>query len=404
MRTVPLRRIARILNGGTPTSAENNWGGDIEWATPVDLARTDGRVLGPTDRKLTEIGLATGSTLAPHSAVLLSTRAPIGYTSILATPTSFNQGCKAIVLSSPGDPRFLQFSLISQKESLQAAGSGSTFLELSNEALAEAPVFLFPVEDQRRIADFLDDRVTRIDKIIAARQQQVALADGIITSLLTDRILVGDNKVPLRRFIQDERLGIWGAEPDESEVNVHVARVADFSRDEFKLEDSPTIRSAPHKHIKTRIITPGDVLLERSGGTPMNPVGCPAFVSKLDGPTVCSNFVSRIRPSVDTDGRYLSLAMGALYATRQQEPHSNHTTGIQNLNPSSYFSVSLPKPNLDEQRRIAVEVENEMHDIRRQQKKIKQVVELLQEYKQSLITAAVTGEFDVTTASTRIPE
>jgi len=64
----------------------------------------------------------------------------------------------------------------------------------------------------------------------------------------------------------------------------------------------------------------------------------------------------------------------------------------------------LPKPNLDEQRRIAVEVENEMHDIRRQQKKIKQVVELLQEYKQSLITAAVTGEFDVTTASTRIPE
>jgi hypothetical protein len=66
--------------------------------------------------------------------------------------------------------------------------------------------------------------------------------------------------------------------------------------------------------------------------------------------------------------------------------------------------VSLPKPNLDEQRRIAVEVENEMHDIRRQQKKIKQVVELLQEYKQSLITAAVTGEFDVTTASTRIPE
>ena len=28
----------------------------------------------------------------------------------------------------------------------------------------------------------------------------------------------------------------------------------------------------------------------------------------------------------------------------------------------------------------------------------------LQEYKQSLITAAVTGEFDVTTASTKIPE
>lgn len=304
------------------------------------------------------------------------------------------------------DPRYVSYWMQSKHywAQIDCGAVRSTIDNFSASKYRSLLVPDLPQTDQRRIADFLDDRVARIDKIIAARQQQVALADGIVTSLLTDRILVGDNKVPLRRFIQDERLGIWGAEPDESEANVHVARVADFSRDEFKLENSPTIRSAPLKHIKTRTIIPGDVLLERSGGTPMNPVGCPAFVSKLDGPTVCSNFVSRIRPSVDTDGRYLSLAMGALYATRQQEPHSNHTTGIQNLNPSSYFSVSLPKPNLDEQRRIAVEVENEMHDIRRQQKKIKQVVELLQEYKQSLITAAVTGEFDVTTASTRIPE
>ena len=37
--------------------------------------------------------------------------------------------------------------------------------------------FPFPdrsVEEQRRIADFLDDRVARIDRIIAARREQIA--------------------------------------------------------------------------------------------------------------------------------------------------------------------------------------------------------------------------------------
>ena len=44
--------------------------------------------------------------------------------------------------------------------------------------------------EQRRIADFLDDRVARIDQIIAARQQQIAgLEDaraGLADSALTE--------------------------------------------------------------------------------------------------------------------------------------------------------------------------------------------------------------------------
>lgn len=406
MSAIPLRRVASILNGGTPTPAEDNWQGEVEWATPVDLARYDGGILGATARKLTLRGLSTGSTLAPRGAVLMSTRAPIGYTALLETPTAFNQGCKAVVPNTSTDPRFLQFALISQLAVLKAAGSGSTFLELSNEALASCNVPQLGLTAQRRIADFLDDRIARIDQIIAARRQQIGLADDATTSVLATRLLTGEAGVltPLRRFVQDERLGLWGSEADESECNVRVARVADFTRREFRLGDVPTVRSAPNNQIQPRLLAPGDVLLERSGGTNLNPVGCPAFVSEVDGPIVCSNFVSRLRPAEDTDGRYLSLLMGALYSTRQQEPHSTQTTGIQNLNPKSYFSIAAPKPSLANQQRVATEVDAELHEIRLQQEHLRTAITLLQEYKQSLITAAVRGEFDVTTASTRIPE
>ncbi|MEA5636321.1 MAG: hypothetical protein R5N81_09050 [Cutibacterium granulosum] len=259
------------------------------------------------------------------------------------------------------------------------------------------------IEDQRRIADFLDDRVTRIDRIIAARRQQITHEDDAATALLADRLLTGTAVVPLRRFIQDDRMGLWGVDPGASEMNVRVARVADFVRSNFKLGDATTVRSAPVSHVKARTLVPGDVLLERSGGTPLNPVGCPAFVSEIDGPTVCSNFISRLRPDEDTDGRYLSLLLGALYATRQQEPHSTQTTGIQNLNPASYFSVLAPCPSFMNQKKISREVDTELHGIRQQQNDLGRIIALLEEYKQSLITAAVNGEFDVTAASTKVP-
>lgn len=86
--TVPLRRIATVVNGGTPTADASNWGGEVPWATPVDLGRHDGRALGATERTLTDRGLETGSSLVPERSIILSTRAPIGYVCVNKVATS----------------------------------------------------------------------------------------------------------------------------------------------------------------------------------------------------------------------------------------------------------------------------------------------------------------------------
>jgi len=406
VRTVPLRRIARILNGGTPTSAENNWGGDIEWATPVDLARTDGRVLGPTDRKLTEIGLATGITLAPHNAILLSTRAPIGYTSILATQTSFNQGCKAIVLSSPGDPRFLQFSLISQKESLQAAGSGSTFLELSNEALAEAPVFLFPVEEQRRIADFLDDRVARIDQIIAARQQQVRHADrariSLVDSVLTPAHPSGMTRLGRLATIQS------GLTVDEKRSNASggdcypYLRVANVQAGGLDLAEIKTV-VAEEALAKRCTLRPGDVLMTEGGD--LDKLGRGTVWHGEISPCLHQNHVFAVRPARELlVADYLALYTQSSAARSYFERTGSKTTNLASTSASKVMALPIPFVPISEQRDLASECQNQLAAVDAGVTALISAVSLLQEYKQSLITAAVTGEFDVTTASTKIPE
>ncbi|MBO1030008.1 hypothetical protein IPV09_01510 [Tessaracoccus sp. SD287] len=258
--------------------------------------------------------------------------------------------------------------------------------------------------EQRRIADFLDDRVARIDQIIAARRDQIRAIDEATRSELCEGSLYSKGpRVQLRRLIQGERLGIWGSNPGEEVRDISVARVADFNRHDFTLGPTQTIRSATDAQVDSRLLLPGDVLLERSGGTQLNPVGCPAYVVAVEGPVVCSNFVSRLRPKEGVDGRYLSLVLGALYATRQQSPHSTQTTGIMNLNTGSYFKVLIPLRSPQEMSELGRRLDRALAAAREHQGQLNRSIELLTEYKSSLITAAVTGELDVATASRRIP-
>ena len=74
---VPVRRLFRVVNGGTPVADPKNWDGPIAWATPVDLARANGTLLDRTDRHITEDGLRSGSRAVPPAALIV----PFGHRS-----------------------------------------------------------------------------------------------------------------------------------------------------------------------------------------------------------------------------------------------------------------------------------------------------------------------------------
>lgn len=64
----------------------------------------------------------------------------------------------------------------------------------------------------------------------------------------------------------------------------------------------------------------------------------------------------------------------------------------------------MPRISVADQERVVHEWTARAYAVRTTQDALTRSIELLTEYKQSLITAAVTGQLDVTTASTRIPE
>ena len=72
--TVQLRRIFRVVNGGTPTKDPENWNGEIVWVTPEDLGRHGGMWIQNSRRQLSDEGLRSSSNLVPRGSIVLSTR------------------------------------------------------------------------------------------------------------------------------------------------------------------------------------------------------------------------------------------------------------------------------------------------------------------------------------------
>lgn len=171
---LPIRRVGTLLNGGTPTVDAKNWGGNIPFVTPPDLNGADGAIVSGTGRTLTAEG-AKASGVAPAGSVVVSTRAPIGHVGRVVIDSAFNQGCRAVSPAVNMDGRFLAYAVVAARPELDARGLGTTFVELSGGNFAAVPVPVPPQGEQRRIADFLDAETARIDTLITEQERFIDL-------------------------------------------------------------------------------------------------------------------------------------------------------------------------------------------------------------------------------------
>ena len=171
---VKIHAFGEIKNGGTPSSDEANWDGDIPFITPPDLNGLDSKSVASVGRTITELGLKQGSNLV-ENGVIISGRAPVGYVGVVVTPAAFNQGCKAICTAQ--NHRYVAYALTASKSNLQVLANGTTFPEISSTALANYAIPLPPLETQRHIADYLDRETTEIDAAVADLDRYVELLE-----------------------------------------------------------------------------------------------------------------------------------------------------------------------------------------------------------------------------------
>lgn len=198
----------------------------------------------------------------------------------------------------------------------------------------------------------------------------------------------------LKHSIASSRNGVWGDEAQGDSDDIICVRVADFDRVRSRVKlDDPTLRSLAEKDRSGRLLKPGNLLLEKSGGGEKQPVGAVVLYDHRDA-AICSNFIARIQLATAMHPPYWCYLHNAAYSVRLNVGSINQTSGIQNLDQTRYFDEQAPHPPFNEQVAIAAFLDRETAKIDALIEEQRRLIELLNEKRQAVISHAVTKGLD----------
>ncbi|NFV81902.1 MULTISPECIES: restriction endonuclease subunit S [Magnetospirillum] len=186
--TVPLREVATIYSGGTPSKANASfWVGDIPWVSPKDMG--EDRISDAEDHISADAVEGSATKLVPTASILVVVRSgilvrklPIGLTT---RPVAFNQDIKALVVDETRFlPEFIFWLLRAAEPRALVVGvkKGATVHSLSAGYLESIPVPVLPLDEQRHIVDILNHAAS----IRRLREEARAKARDIIPALFVD--------------------------------------------------------------------------------------------------------------------------------------------------------------------------------------------------------------------------
>lgn len=156
--------------------------------------------------------------------------------------------------------------------------------------------------------------------------------------------------------------GLWGSPPDSedpNETDVFVLRGADFRNwDERRALDA-VHRRIPIRSLERRLLNPGDLVLEVSGGGPSQPVGRVLMiddraVQEMSGPLICSNFCRKLRLKTGANPLFVKRQLDWLYASGHMSKFQRSTTNIRNLQVDQFLdATAILLPDSEAQAEIA---------------------------------------------------
>lgn len=148
--------------------------------------------------------------------------------------------------------------------------------------------------------------------------------------------------------------GEWGDDPDAHDegVEIPVIRVADI-RGLDVTTDNLTIRRVKETKLPNRLIGSQTVLIEKSGGGELQPVGRAVLGQNIKFDAICSNFMTKTDCGRTVIPSFMAYLLDAAYSCGINKAHIQQTTGIQNLRVTDYLNTKVAIPPLPEQQLIA---------------------------------------------------
>lgn len=194
------------------------------------------------------------------------------------------------------------------------------------------------------------------------------------------------DKIPLKELISQSDSGDWGL--DESEkvdkeeyTKCLVIRATEFDNlYNLKLEnDRVRHRWIKNDKLYKLDIQPNDLLIEKSGGSPDQPVGRISILTKdlFESNELCfSNFIHKIRViESKVFPEYLFCFLKTIHNIKITEIMQSQTNGIRNLIMREYFNQQIVLPPIEKQKEIATEANRRRFEAQQLEKEARETLE-----------------------------
>lgn len=398
----------KIGSGTTPPS--NNidyYEGDVPWIVTGEL--NDNEIFD-TENKVTGKAVQELSALKifPKNSLLIAMYgATIGKMAILRISATTNQACCVLGDSKLIDIDFAFYYFLSFRPQLIALSCGGGQPNISQDTIKSIKIPLPTVKEQKEIVKFLDREKGKINQIIGENNRLVKLLQEKRQAVITRAVTKGLNPKAKMKPSGVNWLGdipeAWGIKklkyigkaiigltysPSEitDEKGTLVLRASNIRNNKIDLNDNVYVNT---KIPPTLITKFGDILLcARSGSKKL--IGKNAFIDKSCVGYTFGAFMTIFRSQ---HWKFLSYVFNSTIFSSQSELFITST--INQLTMDSLNNIIVALPSSNEQKNIVEFLNKETSYYDEAVKKLQLKNQKLQEYRQALISSAVTGKIRV---------
>ena len=265
-------------------------------------------------------------------------------------------------------------------------------LQLSDMAFLDIQIVIPPLEEQNAIVNYLDFQNEKINLFISKKQKLIELLKEQKQAIVNKHLDKNFPKIKLKFLINGKlKYGANESGEEYNEAYPRYIRITDFGAngnlsDDEKLSLKPEIAA-------NYLLKDGDVLFARSGGT----VG-KTFQFKYADNSFVACYAGYLIKAEPNTKKILSdflfyFTQSGIYE-RWKDAIFNKAT-IENIGADKYSQLLVPVPPVDEQENILAAIKEETGDIDEVIIRTEKEIELIKEYRQSLIAETVTGKIKV---------
>lgn len=288
--------------------------------------------------------------------------------------------------------------------------------KIMNNEMAEIGLATPSILEQQKIIEFLDHETAQIDTLIYKQQTLIHLLKEKRQAVISHAVTKGLNpdapmkdsgvewlgevpehwEVSKLKYYSSIQGGYAFSSDSFTEEGVQILKIGNVYQNRLALERQPTfVPEVMLEALPDFIVKDGDILMSLTGTLGKRDYGF-AVAIKDDGKYLLNQRVAKLNPADEKIDR--DFLLNVLWSESYLNQLYSLPSGTKQANLSNSdvldIVITLP-PSKTEQKEIAVELQNQKDIFDKAIQKAMTSIELMQERRTALISAAVTGKIDV---------